>query len=388
MPSARVTVRSADAVLIQFMNPALAFLGKYFPLFYTTPIILLPLARTPSLLSAVKLMTHTILLWMCLLLGFAGAIVLLSKLFHLPVPAPLSPSPPLPLKRLWLLVWGVLSLSTGLVSWANRSSGPILVVYQLSLVLFMYCTCASLFTLTRRPPYLRFPFLQLLHPIITTSLLSSVILSHTWPPSFLSYSPDALSFYSRGTNYGPGAGDFIQALLGPAIIGLAFKLYGARVILMQHALDLGIVLISGTLIAFLLSASLAALLSLGPTYGMAAVLRVLTAPVALTTAPLFDVNPSIATALPVLTGVLGAALNVFMLDACRIRHVVARGVGCGFSSMGLGTAAFVVDSPTSAGISAVTFSLVAVQGVAYLSIPALANFLRDLASVKWHIPIT
>eukprot|EP00741_Cyanophora_paradoxa_P000379 tig00000404_g370.t1 len=69
-----------------------------------------------------------------------------------------------------------------------------------------------------------------------------------------------------------------------------------------------------------------------------------------------------------------------IFNLLRINNVVARGVAVGVACQGLGTSALMADSPTAAGIAAVTFALIAVLSVIIVSIPPAWEALVSIAS--------
>jgi predicted murein hydrolase (TIGR00659 family) len=142
---------------------------------------------------------------------------------------------------------------------------------------------------------------------------------------------------------------FVHFLLGPAVVGLAVPLvreWGSVRRLwvpIAGALAVGsvVALASAISIAWLLGASPVTLLSLAP--------KSVTAPIAMGIAEKLGGLPALAAVFAVITGILGAALGKYVLDACRVRDWRARGFALGLAAHGIGTArAFQVNADAGA----------------------------------------
>lgn len=142
---------------------------------------------------------------------------------------------------------------------------------------------------------------------------------------------------------------FVHFLLGPAVVGLAVPLAREWDAVRRLAVPIAGALVVGSLvalgsaisIAWLLGASPATLLSLAP--------KSVTAPIAMGIAEKLGGLPALAAVFAVITGILGAALGKYVLDACRVRDWRARGFALGLAAHGIGTArAFQVNADAGA----------------------------------------
>ena len=108
--------------------------------------------------------------------------------------------------------------------------------------------------------------------------------------------------------------------------------------LMKEALILSAPLLVATVVlAHALGATPATLLSLAP--------KSVTAPIAMGIAQKIGGVPALAAVFAVTTGVIGAALGKYVLDACGVRDWRARGFALGLAAHGIGTArAFQVNA--------------------------------------------
>jgi predicted murein hydrolase (TIGR00659 family) len=138
-------------------------------------------------------------------------------------------------------------------------------------------------------------------------------------------------------SYFDGA-QFVHFLLGPATVALAIPLYRQFEKVRQSALAIVTSIIVGSLtaslsavvIARLLGGSRDSLISLAP--------KSVTAPVAMGIAERLGGLPSLTAVLVILTGILGAMMGTFILNALGIKDWAARGLAMGTASHGIGTA--------------------------------------------------
>jgi len=184
-----------------------------------------------------------------------------------------------------------------------------------------------------------------------------------------------LGAVSYGT-YFAGA-QFVHFLLGPAVVGLAVPL--ARewrsvrrlAVPVAGALAVGstVALVTAVGVAWALGASPATLASLAP--------KSVTAPIAMGIAEQIGGVAALAAVFAVATGIIGAALGKYVLDAVRVRDWRARGFALGLAAHGIGTArAFQVnaDAGTYAGLA---FGLHGV--LAAFALPLLWRLVRIVA---------
>lgn len=186
--------------------------------------------------------------------------------------------------------------------------------------------------------YSRCKFSPLANPVaIAIALVSTVLLLSGMP-------------YSE---YFAGA-QFVHFLLGPAVVGLAVPLarvwrsVRALAVPIAGALLVGstVALVSAVGIAWALGASPLTLASLAP--------KSVTAPIAMGIAEQTGGIAALAAVFAVATGVIGATLGKYVLDAARVRDWRARGFALGLAAHGIGTArAFQVNTEagTYAGLA-------------------------------------
>lgn len=149
----------------------------------------------------------------------------------------------------------------------------------------------------------------------------------------------------------------LSFLLGPAVVSLAIPLYKQRMIIKKYAKEISIGVALGGLTAILSAFYIAKALG-----GDEAVLLSI-APKSVTTAIAIGVSekiggiPALTAVLVILTGILGNAIGVEILDMARIRDRVARGLAMGISSHGLGTARIILNDELSGAVSGLGMAL-------------------------------
>jgi predicted murein hydrolase (TIGR00659 family) len=156
---------------------------------------------------------------------------------------------------------------------------------------------------------------------------------------------------ATGTDYPTyfDGAQFVHFLLGPATVALAVPLYAqlpklrAQALPILGALAIGSLVAIGSAvgIAWALGASRTTLLSIAP--------KSVTAPIAMGIAEKLGGLPSLAAVLVVSTGIIGAVVGKYVLDALRIRDWGVRGFAVGLAAHGIGTArAFQVSEEAGA----------------------------------------
>lgn len=142
---------------------------------------------------------------------------------------------------------------------------------------------------------------------------------------------------------------FVHFLLGPATVALAVPLYTQFAKLKLLAGPILAALLAGMVtavasavgIAWALGASRETLIAIAP--------KSVTAPIAMGITEKLGGLPSLTAVLVVATGILGASIAKFILDALRIRSHAARGFAVGTAAHGIGTArAFQVSEEAGA----------------------------------------
>lgn len=162
-------------------------------------------------------------------------------------------------------------------------------------------------------------------------LLNPVLLAVVVVVTILAASGTSYQTYFAGAQ-------FVHFLLGPATVALALPLYRQIDSVRRSAVAILISILAGSLtaivtavgIAWLLGGSRDVLISLAP--------KSVTAPVAMGITEQLGGLASLTAVLVIVTGITGAMLGTYVLNALRIRDWRARGLAMGTASHGIGTA--------------------------------------------------
>jgi predicted murein hydrolase (TIGR00659 family) len=142
---------------------------------------------------------------------------------------------------------------------------------------------------------------------------------------------------------------FVHFLLGPAVVGLAVPLARDASRLRRLAVPIACALAAGSLVALVSAVGIAWLLGATPATLASIAPKSVTAPIAMGIAETIGGLPALAAVFAVTTGVLGAVLGKYVLDAARVNDWPARGFALGLAAHGIGTArAFQVNSEAGA----------------------------------------
>lgn len=147
---------------------------------------------------------------------------------------------------------------------------------------------------------------------------------------------------------------FVHFLLGTATVALAVPIYHGLAALRGRVLPLVVALVAGGAVSIASAIGIAALLGAERSILGALWAKSVTAPIAMGIAERIDVSPTLTAVFAVSTGILGAMLARFVLDAVGSKAWWQRGFALGIASHGIGTSrAFSVseEAGTYAGLA-------------------------------------
>lgn len=164
---------------------------------------------------------------------------------------------------------------------------------------------------------------------------------------------------------------FVHFLLGPATVALAIPLYAQLARLRSMLIPALIALLAGSLtsvvsalgLGWALGASHETLMSLAP--------KSVTTPIAMGIAEKIGGLPSLTAVLVISTGIFGAVIARYVLDALRVGDHAVRGFAVGVAAHGIGTARAFQVSEMAGAFSALAMGL---NGLATaLLVPLIVN---------------
>jgi predicted murein hydrolase (TIGR00659 family) len=195
----------------------------------------------------------------------------------------------------------------------------------------------------------------LCHPVLlaTPALIGLLLATRTAYPVY-SNATQALSF-----------------MLGPAVVGLAVPIWRQRALIRRQAFPIALALAAGATTAIASAVGVLWLFGAPRTILASIAPRAVTTPVAMAVASQLGGIPSLAAAIVLFAGVVGAMTATPLFDRMKIHDYRARGFAVGVSAHGIGTArAFQVDS-TAGAFAGLGMALNAVATAALLSVLAL-----------------
>ncbi|QOR68999.1 LrgB family protein [Cytobacillus suaedae] len=191
------------------------------------------------------------------------------------------------------------------------------------------------------------PFLV---PIATTTLALIVLLS------LFSFSYEE---YMIG-------GKWIDELLGPAVVALAFPLYQHRKLLKKYFIPIVAGVLSGTFISLLTGILLSILIGLEKELMLSILPKSVTSPVAMDIAGEIGGVPSLAAVYVMIAGIAGAVCGPSLLKGCGVTHYIGIGMGFGAAAHGIGTSKALEIGEREGAISSVSMILSAVFAAIFL----------------------
>jgi putative effector of murein hydrolase len=227
---------------------------------------------------------------------------------------------------------------------------------------------------------------KLVHPLVTSStvlLLSCQLLAKATGQDFFSI----LRSYKVGSLHPmkTGPGDVLLYLLGPSVVSFAISIYSRRQLLKTNLLVIVTAMLVSSIGGLFGTAAFVRLISLGGQEGsmlrLSVLARNVTTALAIAVTALLGGDISIAASAVCLTGIIGATYGKALLNLCQVQNPIARGLGIGSSSQGLGVAAL-SDEPDAFPFAAVSMVLNAISATTIVSIPALRHALIKLATGK------
>lgn len=148
---------------------------------------------------------------------------------------------------------------------------------------------------------------------------------------------------------------FIHFLLGTSTVALAVPLYQSLPRLKAAAIPLMLVLVLGSVLGAGVALALAYFFGLSHSSVLAFATRAVTTPMALGIAEKIHAPLALASAIVILSGLIGAMVAEPLLKF--VRHDMAKGFALGLAAHGVGTARALQISPTAGAFAALGMSL-------------------------------
>ena len=169
---------------------------------------------------------------------------------------------------------------------------------------------------------------------------------------------------------------FVHFLLGTATVALAVPIYEGLGALRGRIVPLLAALIAGGAVSIISAVGIARLLGADPAIIGALWAKSVTAPIAMGVAERIDASPTLTAVFAVTTGILGAMLGRFVLDASGAQAWWQRGFALGVASHGIGTSRAFSVSHEAGTYASLAMGLHGILGA--VAIPLAASLLRGL----------
>ena len=168
---------------------------------------------------------------------------------------------------------------------------------------------------------------------------------------------------------------FVHFLLGTATVALAVPIYRGLSALRGRVVPLFVALAAGGAVSIASAVGIAVLLGADRAIVGALWAKSVTAPIAMGVAERIDVSPTLTAVFAVSTGILGAMLARFVLDAVGAKAWWQRGFALGIASHGIGTSRAFSVSQEAGTYAGLAMGLHGILGA--VAIPLAASLLRS-----------
>ncbi|GKV68863.1 hypothetical protein NCCP2716_13610 [Sporosarcina sp. NCCP-2716] len=210
-------------------------------------------------------------------------------------------------------------------------------------LLFIVLTVAVYFAMDVLYVRFHYPFFV---PIITTTVLLIVLL---------------VTFNIPYETYMIG-GQWIDKLLGPAVVSLAIPLYKQRGLLRRHAFPIAAGVLAGGVTGMVSGVLFARLAGFPKELVLSLLPKSITTPIAMQIAGQVGGVPALAAVFVIIAGISGVLISNFLLRALRLDSPLGRGIGLGAATHAIGTSKAIEHGEQEALLSSVAMTLSAIVG--------------------------
>lgn len=198
--------------------------------------------------------------------------------------------------------------------------------------------------------------LALLHPFLISIPVIIAVLKLTDVPC---------SFYIESNA-------LLDFLLGPSVVSLGLLLYDNRRIVWKNFMGIMTSVVVGSLVGVASVYAFCRLFGLDEIFLLSLEPKSVTTPIAMDISASLGGNVSLTAVSVVLCGFIGVVLGPLVIRVIKIKSPVARGLGMGCASHGLGTARAIEMGAVEGAVSGLSIAL---MGIATALIIPLFNFL-------------
>ncbi len=161
-------------------------------------------------------------------------------------------------------------------------------------------------------------------------------------------------------------GKWIDELLGPAVVALAFPLYQNRKLLKKYYIPIVAGVLSGSFISLVTGICMSIFIGLDKEVMLSILPKSVTSPVAMDIAGEIGGAPSLAAVYVMIAGIGGAMFGPSLLKRFGVTHYIGIGMGFGAAAHGIGTAKALEIGEREGAISSVSMILSAIFAAIFL----------------------
>ncbi|WP_216831840.1 LrgB family protein [Alkalihalobacterium elongatum] len=191
--------------------------------------------------------------------------------------------------------------------------------------------------------YQKFPYPFTLPLVIGTIIMIIILLVFKIP----------YDTYSLG-------GEWIEKLLGPAVVALAYPLYKQMSMLKKYFMSIVTGVFVGAVIGIVSGLLLAKWLGVEEMLIYSLIPKSVTTPVAMDVAKTLGGAPPLAAIFVMVAGIGGVMLAPYLFKWFKINHYIGKGIGTGSASHAIGTAKALENSEEEGAASSVAMTLSAI----------------------------
>lgn len=186
----------------------------------------------------------------------------------------------------------------------------------------------------------------LLLPVLTATILIIILLK---------------SFSLSYATYMTGA-KWIDAMLGPAVVSMAYPLYAQRHIIKQNMFSILTSVVVAMLSGLVSIIIFAKLLNLSNDYILSLLPKSITTPIAMQISEAIGGYPSLTAVFVIIAGITGALLGPSIFKIAHIEKSVSRGISLGSASHGIGVSKLTEYGEKALSMGTVSMTLSAIIG--------------------------
>lgn len=157
-------------------------------------------------------------------------------------------------------------------------------------------------------------------------------------------------------------GEWIQKLLGPAVVALAIPLYNQRALIFRYKISILVSVVMAMIAGLISVIAFILLFDLSHEWLLSALPKSMTTPVAMEVSSVTGGLPALTAVLVMIAGFTGAILGPFMYKLFRIESTISRGVAMGSASHGVGVSKLKEYDEETLSIGSLAMGLSAVIG--------------------------